>query len=134
MPSQCPLVGTRGRILTLWRDRSTRALVLAAAATLLIALSGLQWQINGSQSPYATDIGEIQNALPRWGTLHFTGYPLYTALGSLFVTLLRWLGVQPASGASLFSAVWAAAGLALFVPCSSICASLLRWPPWPPCW
>lgn len=31
-----------------------------------------------------TDAGEIQNALPRWGTIHWTGYPLYTFLGSLF--------------------------------------------------
>lgn len=79
---------------------------LLGLALLAIYLSTLQWQINGSSSPYATDVGEIQNALPRWGTIHYAGYPLYTFLGSLFVTLLRVLGVPPAAGASFFSAVW----------------------------
>ena len=36
-----------------------------AVAVLIIVLTTLQWDVNGSQSPYATDVGEIQNALPR---------------------------------------------------------------------
>ena len=82
---------------------------------MLFFLSTLQWGINGSQSPYATDVGEIQNALPRWGTIHFTGYPLYTLLGSLFVTLLRAVGIGPAAGASLYSAVWGGLAISMLV-------------------
>jgi hypothetical protein len=85
----------------------------AAVAAFTIFLSTLQWDINGSQSPYATDVGEIQNTLPRWGTIHFTGYPLYTFTGSLFVTVLRVFGVQPAAGTSLFSALWGAIAVGL---------------------
>jgi hypothetical protein len=76
------------------------------AAAALLFLSAVQTIPNGSTSPYTTDVGEIQNALPRWGTIHWTGYPLYTFLGSLFVTLLRWAGIPPAAGTSLFSAFW----------------------------
>ena len=93
-------------------DRVTRHdwawIILTVILAFVIFLTTLQWRINGSQSPYATDVGEIQNALPRWGTLHFTGYPLYTLLGSLFVTALRVTGIEAAAGASLFSALWGA--------------------------
>ena len=98
-------------------SRARRALwpMLAAVAALALAMLTLQVQVNGSTSPYATDVGEIQNALPRWGTLHFTGYPLYTVTGSLAVSLLRLVGVAPAAGASLVSALWGAASVALLV-------------------
>jgi hypothetical protein len=79
---------------------------VAVVAALALFLSTFQTIINGSQSAYTTDVGEIQNALPRWGTIHWTGYPLYSLLGSLFVTLLQWLGVSPAAGTSLFSSLW----------------------------
>ena len=98
-------------------SRARRALwpMLAAVAALALAMLTLQVQVNGSTSPYATDVGEIQNALPRWGTLHFTGYPLYSVTGSLAVSLLRLVGVAPAAGASLVSALWGAASVALLV-------------------
>jgi len=86
---------------------------LAALLALALFLSTLQWDINGSSSPYATDVGELQNALPRWGTIHFTGYPVYMMTGSALVTSLRWLGVSPAAGASLLSALWGALAIAL---------------------
>jgi hypothetical protein len=89
--------------------------VIAMVVAFLLFLSTLQTVVNGSQSPYTTDVGEIQNALPRWGTIHWTGYPLYTFLGSLFVTLLRWVGVSPAAGTSLFSAVWGVVSVGLLV-------------------
>lgn len=75
----------------------------------------MQLVINGLTNPFTTDVGEIQNALPRWGTLHFTGYPQYTFIGSLFVTVLGWLGMTPAAAASLYSAVWGAIAIALLV-------------------
>jgi hypothetical protein len=80
----------------------------AALIALIVYLPTLQLEVNGTYHPYKTDVGEIQNALPRWGTLHDSGYPLYALLGSAFVTVLRPLGIPPAAGASLFSAVWGA--------------------------
>jgi len=81
-------------------------LTVALVVTASLYLSTLQWGINGSTDPYCTDVGEIQNALPRWGTIHYPGYPLYTLLGSASVSLLRLVGIAPAAGASLFSAAW----------------------------
>lgn len=110
---------TRMRIVRfIQRDERTWVLIAILVACLLY-LSTFQTIVNGSQSPYTTDVGEIQNALPRWGTIHWTGYPLYTFVGSLFVTLLRWTGVPPAAGASLFSALWGVVSVGLL-------ASLLR--------
>ena len=56
------------------QDRRTWPAV-AMAVALLLYLSTFQTVVNGSVSPYTTDVGEIQNALPRWGTIHWTGYP-----------------------------------------------------------
>jgi hypothetical protein len=117
-----------------WRLTPKAAVILAAVVAFLIFLSTLQIDINGSPAPYATDVGEIQNALPRWGTIHFTGYPLYTAIGSTFVTVLRPLGIPPAAGASLYSAVWGAISIGLLAalilafdvpPIAAVVASLL---------
>jgi hypothetical protein len=73
----------------------------------------VQPHINGSNHPYATDVGELQNALPRWGTIHFSGYPLYSVTGSLIVTLLRLVGIPPALGSSLVSLLWGALSVAV---------------------
>jgi hypothetical protein len=81
-------------------------------------LSTLMWTVSGCSSEYCVDVGEFQVALPVWGTVHHTGYPLYMLLGSPFVAGLRAFGVAPATGASLFSLVWetaAVAGVALIV-------------------
>lgn len=101
-------VGLRPKNRLLW---AAVAMTIAA----LLYLSTFQTHINGSGHPYATDVGEIQNALPRWGLIHHSGYPQYTALGSLFVTLLRWVGVPPAAGASLFSLLWGVITVGLLV-------------------
>ena len=90
-------------------------IVGTAVVTFLIYLSTMQLIINGLTNPFTTDVGEIQNALPRWGTLHFTGYPQYTFIGSLFVTVLGWLGMAPAATASMYSSVWGAIAIALLV-------------------
>lgn len=91
------------------RQSGHRWLILVSALlALVIFLTTLQLGINGTEHRYATDVGEIQNALPRWGTIHFTGYPQYTALGSVFVNVLQLVRVPPATGASLYSAVWGA--------------------------
>ncbi|MCP5097693.1 MAG: DUF2723 domain-containing protein [Chloroflexi bacterium] len=86
---------------------------IAAIATVLLCIITLQTDINGSLHPYTTDVGEIQNALPRWGTLHFSGYPQYTFLGSLWVSIIGLFGITPAASTSLFSAIWSAITIAL---------------------
>lgn len=91
------------------------AVVGTAILTFLIYLTTLQTIVNGSLHPYATDVGEIQNALPRWGTLHFPGYPLYSLTGSIFVSLFRVIGVQPALSGAIYSALWGAVGVGLLV-------------------
>lgn len=88
---------------------------VAVLVAALLYLSTFQTHINGSDHPFTTDVGEIQNALPRWGIIHHSSYPLYSALGSLFVTLLRPLGVAPAAGASLVSLVWGLITVGLLV-------------------
>lgn len=88
---------------------------VAALVTLAVIGSTLQTGINGSVHAYATDVGEIQNALPRWGIIHHSGYPQYSAIGSLFVTALRPIGIEPAASASLFSALWGACAAGLIV-------------------
>jgi hypothetical protein len=87
--------------------------LLAGVAAALLFASTLQTHINGSYDSYATDVGEFQNALPRWGTLHFTGYPQYAISGSLIVSALRLVGVPPAAGASLVSLLWGALAVGL---------------------
>ncbi len=71
----------------------------------LYALTLMQ-DISGCQHEYCVDVGEFQIALAEWGTAHYTGYPLYMLLGSPFVTLLRFVGISPATGASLYSLIW----------------------------
>lgn len=104
---------------------SKTAILGASLLAFALFLSTLQLDINGSRSDYATDVGEIQNALPRWGIIHFNGYPLYSMLGSAFVTVLRSVGIPPALAASLFSAMWGAVSVGLLVAL----ALFLRVPP-----
>lgn len=100
-----------------WNSASTRkaALLIGGLLALGLFISTLQLTINGSLHPYATDVGEIQNALPRWGTIHFPGYPLYSLTGSFFVSILRLVGIEPAIGASLLSALLGAVAIVLLV-------------------
>lgn len=88
--------------------------LIALAAVLIVGLAyagTLMLTVNGSDSDFAADTGEFQVALPLWGTVHHTGYPLYMLLGSPFVTALGWVGVPPSAGASVFSMVWALAAV-----------------------
>ena len=41
-------------------------IALAVALAALLYLSTVQTIINGGGHPYVTDVGEHQNALPRW--------------------------------------------------------------------
>lgn len=86
--------------------------ILAGALVGGLYLSTLMWTITGCSAEYCADAGEFQVALPLWGTVHHTGYPLYMLLGSPFVAGLRLVGIAPASAASLFSLVWESAAVA----------------------
>lgn len=129
LPAAGAQIARLGRLL--WKSRVS---LLAGLSALVVYLFTLQLDVNGNYDPYKMDVGEIQNALPRWGTLHAPGYPLYAFLGSVFVTALGPLGIQPAAGASLFSAVWAAIAVGLLAqlalelevrPVAAIMAALL---------
>lgn len=128
------LVTGEKRLRSAERAGTWKVAGLAALLAFICFVTTLQTEINGSAHPYTTDVGEIQNALPRWGTIHFTGYPLYTALGSLTVNALRLLGIPPAAGASLYSALWGALAIGLLAwlllelkvaPALAVVASLL---------
>ncbi len=95
--------------------RRTLWVILAVTVAAVLYLSTVQTIINGGGHPYVTDVGEHQNALPRWGTIHHSGYPQWTALGSLFVSVVRLVGVSPAAAVSLYSLVWGLATVALLV-------------------
>ena len=96
---------------------NSRAVWVAVAVLLagLLYLSTFQTIINGSGHPYTTDVGEHQNALPRWGLIHHSGYPQWSALGALFVTVLRLFGVEAAAAATLWSVFWGLVTVALLV-------------------
>ena len=100
----------RFRAFLLRRDPRLIPLAIVIVAALFY-LTTLQPSIADASSPYLRDVGNAQNALSRWGTLHGSGYPLYAFSGSLFVALLRGLGVEPALAAGLYSTLWAVATL-----------------------
>ncbi len=106
---------SRSRVRAVVRFFRNHVWLIAGLVSFTIFLSTLQLTVNGSGHPYATDVGEIQNALPRWGTIHFPGYPLYSLSGSAFVTILRFVGIAPAAGTSLLSAFWGAIAIAILV-------------------
>jgi len=86
---------------------------LMALGTLLLVYSGtLQRDVNGSGHDYMIDVGEIQVALNLWGTIHYTGYPIFTILGALLTHVLRTVGFSPAAAASSVATVWSLLGLA----------------------
>lgn len=96
-----------GRTLGFLR-RHARAAWYVTALTIVLAayLSTLLTAVNGRPDPYTTDVGEIQNALPRWGLIHYSGYPFYLVTGSPFVSALQAAGIPPAAGSSFLSVVW----------------------------
>jgi hypothetical protein len=96
-------------------SRWDRLLVIAIVIAACIAyLPTAQPDISASPHRYFTDVGNVQNALSQWGTLHSSGYPLFSLAGAAFVSIARGLGIAPALGASLFSTVWAIGALVAF--------------------
>ncbi|MEX1019647.1 MAG: DUF2723 domain-containing protein, partial [Litorilinea sp.] len=92
------------------------SIICVAFVTSMVYLWTLQRNIVGiCEYDYCADIGEFQIALPLWGTVHHTGYPLYMLLGSPFVNLLALFGVAPTTGASLYSFIWQLGAVLLLV-------------------
>jgi hypothetical protein len=85
----------------------------ALIVALALYLSTLLTHVPINPDENLVDVGEMQIALNLWGTLHHTGYPLYTILGSAFTGLYRALGGSPAAGPSVFSVLWAVGALGL---------------------
>jgi hypothetical protein len=80
---------------------------------LVAYLATLQTIPNGSDNYYMIDVGETQIVLNVWGTLHATGYPLYVMTGNIVVTIMKALGVTPATAPALVSLLWGIIALAL---------------------
>jgi len=95
-------------------SRSILLLLLTLSLLILIYLPTLLTQINGGDDPYMDDVGEIQVALNVWGTIHHTGYPLYTILGNLAVIGLKALGVNAATAPCLYAMAWGLIALSAF--------------------
>ena len=80
--------------------------LLVLAVLLITYSSTLQRDVNSSDNGYTLDVGEIQVALNLWGTIHYTGYPLFTVLGSILTHALRLVGLSPAAAASGVAMGW----------------------------
>ena len=65
--------------------KNTLPFIIVLAVLVPIYLSTLQTIPNGSENYYMIDVGETQNVLNQWGTLHATGYPLYVMVGNALV-------------------------------------------------
>lgn len=107
MIDQTTTASSRSRWITWWP--------LFAALLLLtfIYATTLQRDVNGSSHDYLLDVGEIQVALNLWGTIHYTGYPLFTMLSALITTVGREAGLAPAVAATVPALIWSLASLAL---------------------
>jgi len=86
---------------------------LVLAILLMAYLTTLQTIPNGSEHYYMIDVGETQNVLNQWGTLHATGYPLYVIVGNILVAGLRVLGVSVATAPGVTSLIYGMIALAL---------------------
>jgi hypothetical protein len=87
------------------------------AVVLLILLPfyliTLQTIPNGAEHYYMIDVGEMQIVLNKWGTLHATGYPLYTIIGNVLTTIMRGVSLSPAVAPGLVSLIWSMIALGL---------------------
>jgi hypothetical protein len=80
--------------------------IVTVAFLAFVFLASLQTDVNGSTHDYMIDVGEIQVALNVGGTIHYTGYPLFTVLSTLLVGMARTVGIGPAAAASGAALVW----------------------------
>ena len=86
---------------------------LALIPLLLLYLATLQAVPNGSSHYFMIDAGETQIVLNEWGSLHPTGYPLYTISGNVLTAILRSVGISPIIAPALVSLLWGMLALLL---------------------
>ena len=86
---------------------------LALVPLLLLYLATLQTVPNGSSHYFMIDAGETQIVLNEWGSLHPTGYPLYTFSGNVLTAILRSVGISPIIAPALVSLLWGMLALLL---------------------
>ena len=107
---------------------------LALIPLLLLYLGTLQTIPNGSSHYFMIDAGETQIVLNEWGSLHPTGYPLYTISGNALTAILRSVGISPIIAPALVSLLWGMlALLLLYVFCMPIWEHHPGWQPVLPC-
>lgn len=94
--------------------RPTLWLAVVLAALALMYLPTMLRQPAGGENPYMDDVGEAQVALNTWGTMHHTGYPLWTLFGNGFVSALRAVGVSASVAPSLYGMIWGGVALICF--------------------
>jgi hypothetical protein len=105
------------KTFALFRSKTRRAalLLLGVYALLLIIYAPTMLrQVGGGENPYMDDVSEAQVTLNVWGTLHHSGYPLWTISGNLLVSALRALGVAPEFAPTLHSTLWHMVALGIF--------------------
>ncbi|MDW8300597.1 MAG: DUF2723 domain-containing protein [Anaerolineae bacterium] len=94
--------------------KAALTLSVVCALLLLIYAPTMLRQVGGGENPYMDDVGEAQVTLNVWGTLHHSGYPLWTISGNVFVSALRALGVPPEFAPTLHSTLWQLVALGVF--------------------
>ncbi|GAB4548170.1 MAG: hypothetical protein OHK0023_10770 [Anaerolineae bacterium] len=97
----------RGRQSLLWLLSVYLILLLIYQPTFLAHPAG-------GDNPYMDDVGEAQVTLNVWGTLHHTGYPLWTILGNLFTSIVRGLGISAALAPTMYALLCGFAALGIF--------------------
>ncbi|MBK8022050.1 MAG: DUF2723 domain-containing protein [Chloroflexi bacterium] len=111
--------------------RPARELLLLFSGALLLLLgvylSTLQTIPNGSEHYYMIDVGETQIVLNVWGTLHATGYPLFTMTGSIAVTVLKAFGIPAATAPALVSLLWGLGALTVMFVLARHVTPQRRW-------
>jgi len=95
------------------RTRILGLLIVLVALTVIYFPTVLRIPAAG-ETPYMDDVAEMQGGLSVWGTVHHTGYPLFTILGNIATTVLRAVGVAPAVAPVLYCLGWGYIALTAF--------------------
>ncbi len=98
---------------TIFSRKTLLPLLLVLVVLLPLYFYTLQTIPNGSENYFMIDVGETQNVLNQWGTLHATGYPLFVMVGNVLVAVMKLLGVNPATAPGAASLIYGLIALAL---------------------
>src|SRR3974377_1797287 len=79
--------------LMLTKRKNYVPIVLIITVACAAYLPTVMPDISASPNSNFTDVGNVQIALNLWGTLHTSGFPLFSLLGAFFVLVVRGVGV-----------------------------------------